>query len=550
MEASYRCSTHKIHGFVLLAVLLAWAAFVIGCGGGGEGAEPKGGVLRMAITAEPVVDPAKAADVGSATLAIALFDPLVKLGPDLQPVPNLARSWDITPDGLTVTFHLRPDSKWSNGDAVTAQDFEYSWKRALSAEVGGGFAYQLFGIAGAPRYATCKSACEALQDRVGVRALDDRTLQVRLSSPQPWFVAQAAHWAFLPVHRATVEKFGDAWSEANHIVTNGPYRLATWKHNASVTLVKNPAWRDADDVAVNRVELTVIPDPAAQLEAFESGKVDALDGAAGTQFPKSEIARLQETGNLAVYAGIGTFYLGINIAAIPDAAQRRAMALAIDRTALAARLAGAGVPATSFTPVGMPGYDTIAPRFLDSRSRLTEARTLLKQVKNPKRRITLYENDHDLSIKQTLGQVQEDWSKIGISTTVELLEWASFLEKLGPPAGRNVDVYALGWVGDYPDDTNFLSLWTCNNENNSTGYCNRRFDQLIAHAPHVQNTQKRWKIYAELEDRLTGSAGDFPIIPVNWYAFVNLERQSVRKTFNIVPLFGYADLSKVVMEPR
>jgi oligopeptide transport system substrate-binding protein len=545
MGASYRCATHKVRASISITGLLLIAAVIAACGGNGQKAQPRNGELRMAITVEPVLDPGKATD---GTLPLALFDPLVKLDNDLKPVPNAARSWETSTDGRTVMFKLRTDGKWSSGDPVTAQDFEYSWKRALSPELGGAYSYQLLGIAGAGKYSGCKSGCDTLRDRIGIHALDDWTLEVRLSSPQPWFVAQTAHWVFLPVPRAAVEKYGDTWSEPGHIVTNGPYRLAGWKHNASVTLVKNQSWRDADHVAVQRIEASLITDPAAQLEAFRSGKVDTLDGAAGTQLPKDEIAELQGAPELAIYPSLGVFYLGINLRTISDSIQRRAMALAIDRREVTQRQTGRGLPATSFTPVGMPGYDTIATRFLDERSNLAAARGLMREVKDPRTTITLYANNHDLTITRTLAEVKEDWSRIGISAKIKNLEWAAFLEQMGPPLKRDVDVYALGWIGDWPDDTNFLGLWTCDSDGNFTGFCDRRYDRLLARAARTQREPDRWKIYARLEDDLTGVDGAFPIIPINWYALVNLERESVRRTFNLSPFFGYADLSKVVIE--
>lgn len=550
MGRSYCCVTQKIRRLVLLAGVLATAAITTGCGRSGREPERKGDLLRIALTSEPVLDPAKAFDGASGTVVLALFDSLVKLNADLQPAPNAASSWEVTEKGRIVTFHLRGDLRWSNGQALTARDYEFSWKRALSPEVEAGSSYELLGIAGAQRYSACKTDCEALEDRVGVHALSDRTLEVRLSAPQPWFVAQTAHWVFLPVHRSTVERYGDAWTEPDHIVTSGPYRLVTWKHNKSLTLARDQSWRDAPNVAVKRVELTVITDPAAQLKAFDSGSVDALDGVGPVQLPTSEIVRLQRAGRLAVYPGLGLYYLGINLHTIPDPIQRRAMALAIDRTTFAATAGPIGFPATSFTPAGLPGYDVIAPRFLDEHAQLSQARALMRKVKNPKRTITLYQNEHDPKVATYTPEITKDWTRIGISTKVRILEWASFLEQLGPPPSPKIDVYGLGWAGDYPDDTNFLGVWTCANENNFTGFCDSGFDRALADAARLPAAANRWKIYAKLEDELTGPNGVFPIIPMSWYAYVNLEAKTVSKTFNLVPPYGYADLSKVVVDHR
>jgi oligopeptide transport system substrate-binding protein len=148
-------------------------------------------------------------DLTSFHVVAALMDPLVRLEEDLNPQPALAKSWEVTGDDTVVTYTLRDDGRWTNGDKVTAGDFEYAWKRAIAPETAAGYAYQFFGIVGAQDYNGCKKDCEKLREQVGVRALDESTLEVKLTSPQPWFVSQAAHLSFLPVHRATVEDYGD-----------------------------------------------------------------------------------------------------------------------------------------------------------------------------------------------------------------------------------------------------------------------------------------------------------------------------------------------------
>ena len=157
---------------------------------------------------------------------------------DLEPEAATAESWELRDGRKTVTFHLREDGRWTNGDAVTAADFEYAWKRILDPKLAADYAYQLYGIVGAAEYNGCEKNCAKLRDQVGIKALDERTLEVKLTSPQPWFVSQVAHVSFLPVHRATVERFGRNWTEPGNIVTNGPYRLTDWKHDESITLTK------------------------------------------------------------------------------------------------------------------------------------------------------------------------------------------------------------------------------------------------------------------------------------------------------------------------
>ena len=254
----------------LVAVLTLGAA---GCGGddddeaagGDTGATGTGEpaaeqTLRIAWGAEPPsLDPGKATDTTSSNVILAIMDPLVRLNPDtLEPEPSAADSWDV--DGNVVTFKLNEDAKWTNGDPVTAQDYVYSWKRTLSPELAADYAYQLYGIKGAAEYNGCEKNCDALADKVAVTAVDDYTLQVELTSAQPWFIEQVSHHSFLPVHQATVEEFGDNWTDPENIVTDGPFMLESWEHEAEIDLVKNPDYRDAENVTLERIEGPIIVD--------------------------------------------------------------------------------------------------------------------------------------------------------------------------------------------------------------------------------------------------------------------------------------------------
>ena len=211
----------------MLVAGLALAA--AGCGGGDDDGEPAarprpGTGRRLAaeqvITINwgaepPSLDPGLATDTTSSNILLNIMDPLVKLDDDLEPVPSARRELGRQ-DGTTVTFHLRDDGKWTNGDPVTAQDFEYSWKRTISPELAADYAYQFYGIVGAQEYNCCerRRLRRARATRSGVKAIDDQTLEVTLTTPQPWFIQQAAHHSFLAVHQKAVEQFGDKWTEA------------------------------------------------------------------------------------------------------------------------------------------------------------------------------------------------------------------------------------------------------------------------------------------------------------------------------------------------
>ena len=534
----------------LSAVLLSLAAvlFVVGCGGGddegngGGGAAAADQTLKWGLGSEFVLDPGLATDTTSAKLVLNIFDPLVKLDDDLNAVPSMAESWDV--NGPNVVYHLRSGSKWSNGDPVTAKDYEFAWKRALSPELGSDYSYQLYGIKGAVEYNECEKNCASLRDKVAVKATDDQTLEVTLTSTQPWFIQQSAHSVFLPVHQKTVEQFGERWTRPQNVVTNGPFKVESAQPSASITLVKDPNWRDADSVKLERVEGKIIVDGTTAVQSFEANEVDVLD----EQLPAAETPRLKDTPEYELYPGLGTTYYGFNVKDnITDINQRRAMSLAVDRQSIIDNITQANEkPADSFTPNGMPGKEQVVPSaspWTPASGDLEKAKEFMQKAQNPKTKITIYTNEGAPN-KEVAEALQSMWKQIGIDSTIKILEWQQYLEFLGPPPPKAVDIYRLGWVGDFVDDINFLELWTCDSGNNNTGFCDKSYDSLVAKAKQTPDNGKRFGIYKQLEEKLTGQNGALPFIPLWYITYPNLERESVKDTFQI-NLLDQVDLTKV-----
>jgi oligopeptide transport system substrate-binding protein len=545
---------------LVVGLLGAFALAAAGCGGGNEGSTGGAGTsggetgtaanqtMTIAWGAEPPsLDPGLATDTTSSNVLLNIMDPLVRLDPKTnEAVPSLAESWDVSEDGKTVTYHLRQDGKWTNGDPVTANDFVYSWKRTLSPELAADYAYQLYGIEGAIDYNSCTKNCDALADKVGVEAPDDFTLVVHLTSPQPWFIQQSAHHSFLAVNQSAVEQFGDKWTDAANIVTDGPFKVAKWEHDAELDLVKWDEWRDAADVTLTSVPGKIIVDGTTRVQAFESGEVDVFDGAG---IPPDEIARLKETPEYEAYPSLGTYYYGFNIKNISDIHERRALSLAINRQEIIDQIAQADqIPATGMSPEGISGFDTINPDspWTPAAGDLDQAKDELSQAASPKTDINLFFNDAP-GHKEIATAVQAQWSELGINSTLKQQEWAQYLEFLGPPPNSAVDVYRLGWIYDFPDAINGLELWTCDSGNNNTNYCDKDFDALVAKARQTPDDTARYELYAQMEDMLFGQDGALPIIPIYWYTFPNLEKLSVKDTFNISPLDQF-DLTKVVVK--
>jgi oligopeptide transport system substrate-binding protein len=544
--------THKRKRWYLSALVAVVAGLALaGCGGddgndeasgdtgGGQAASEQ--VLRWGLGSEFNLDPGLATDTTSSKILSNIFDPLVKLDKDLNAQPAAAESWDVK--GPNVTYHLRSGMKWTNGDPVTAKDYEYAWKRAISPELASDYAYQLFGIKGATEYNSCEKNCDALKNKVAIKATDNQTLKVTLTSEQPWFIQQSAHHVFLPVNRKAVEASPEGWTRPQNIVTNGPFKVESAQPSASITLVKNDDWRDAANVPLTRVEGKIIVDGTTAVQSFEAGEVDVLD----EQLPSEEIGRLKDTPEYELYTGLSTSYYGFNNKKITDIHQRRAMSLAVNRQEIIDNITQANeIPAKGFTPEGMPGFDEVVGEgspWTPAEGDMEQAKAEMAKATKPVKNVTVFTNESPPN-EDVAVALQSMWKELGINAKIKVMEWQQFLEMLGPPPPNSVDLYRLGWVGDFVDDINFLELWTCDSGNNNANFCDKSYDALVAKAKQTPDNAKRYEIYKQLEEKLTGENGALPFIPLWSGTYNNLERDTVKDTFNI-NLLDQVDLTEV-----
>jgi oligopeptide transport system substrate-binding protein len=543
-----------------LGVVAAFAFMAAGCGGGGGNSannsgnanttgssQTNHGTLTVAIGSEPPsLDPGLATDTTSSYVVMNINTPIVRLGPapDLKPQPGLAQSWDV--NGANITLHLRNDVTWTDGSKVTAQDVVWSWLRTISPQLGADYAYQFYGIKGAQAYNGCKPSgsnnqCNTLKNQVGLTAPDATTVKIQLTSPQPWFMQQLSHVSFIPVNKGVVQKYGDKWTAPGHIVTDGPFKLTSWKHDNSLTLQRYDGYFDASKVKLNTVNLKIITDGSTALQAFNAGNVDVND----TGWPVSETARLKQQPEYHQFPALGIYYYGFNVKQVTDVNQRKAMALAIDRKTIVEHITQAGqVPAPSFTPNGMPGASTIntGSDFLKPTADMNAAKQYMSKVSSPVKNITLIFNNAP-GHKEIAVAIQSQWQKLGLNVTLKQQDWPQFLQFLGPPPNSSVDAFRMGWVADFPDDINFLSVLQCGSGNNYTNWCNKQYDQYLQKAQAASDQSTRYQDYQKAEQILTGKNGDMPVAPIYWYTYADLQKSNVHG-YTINPM-DEIDLAKV-----
>lgn len=447
------------------------------------------GALSLCLASEPdKLDPALNSSVDGACLAANSFVGLYTYGEDGTPVPALADGYDLSEDGLTYTFHLKSDLKWSDGSPLTAKDFEYSWKRAANPATAADYSY-LFDV----------FAKEG--DEIVVSATDDNTLTCTLIAPCAYFEDLACFPVFMPVNQAAVEAADPdganpgAWAAEAGFISNGAYTLQSWNHDESMVYVKNPNFYDADNVTVDELHYMLSSDDTAIYAAYQSGDLQFID-----TIPNDEIANLLAANDpeFHVTPQLGTYYCGFNVNSklfegltVEQANNmRKALSLLIDRTYIAENIGQTGQEvANTFVPAGMADgnggefrandadytfpdeanvgyYDASAPNVEEAISLLETCGYTFDDAgmlsADTPLSMTYLTNDSEGNVK-IAEAIQQDFAAIGIELTIEQQEWNVFLEER--KAG-NFDFCREGWIADYNDPINMLEMWTTDSGNN------------------------------------------------------------------------------------
>ncbi len=508
---------------VLTLILALAAAAVAGCA---TATKPGGKYLRYSAGSEPeTIDPRKSTGSPEAIIEAQIFEGLTVLNAKDAPAAAVAEKWDVSPDGLTYTFTLRANAKWSNGDPVTAHDFEYAWKSTLAPSFGAKYAYQLYYLRNGEKYN--KGQAEA--DSVGVKALDDRTLRVTLEKPTPYFLTLTAFHTYYPIHRKTAAA-NDKWaSDPKTLIGNGPFKVTGWIHNSKIEFAKNEHYWDAAKVKMAKMEFVLTDSATTELNMFENNQIDL-----GGNVPASDIPRLLKEGKLRFEPLLATYFFSFNVTKPPfdNVKVRKAFALAIDRGAIVQNVTRGGQkPALAWVPPGLadaaPGTDfrkAGGDFFADND--VAAAKRLLAEAGYPDGKglppVTLIYNTSE-GHKAIAESVQEMWRKnLGANVQLANQEWKVFINAR---AKGDYQVARHGWTGDYLDPMTFLDMFVSDSGTNDSQYKKPAFDDLIKRAKETNDQGLRMRLMHEAEKIFMDDA---VIAPVYYYTNAVLVKPNVK----------------------
>ncbi len=523
------------------AVLLAfgWTSCSKSSGKSGSKPEAKDAVeqkLVFALHNEPDgLDPGITSNSFASPILYNTFEGLIKYDEQNNIIGACAESWDISADGRVYTFHLRKDMKWSDGSTLNAEDFVYSYLRVLDPGLGAKYSGMMTDyIVGAADFFAGKAGADA----VGIRALDENTLEIELIQPIPYFIGILGMWVFDPVNKATVEANGDKWTlSAETFVSNGPFRMEKISFGEGYELVKNEHYWDAGNVRLEKLNFRFIPDPSTALVALDQGDIDGQWGV-----PPSDLPALKASSDaLVIVPSYACTYYEVNCAKAPydDPRVRLALAKALDRKALIENvLQSTDMPAYSLIA---PGYAVNGVAYEEGRSSyglspeadVEGARALLAEAGYPDGRgfpvleLSYYTNE---TVKTIVEAMQQMWEEnLGIKVNVSTEEWAVYYENI---QALNYDVGAMGWGGDYLHPMTFFGLRLSEDINNNSGYANPEYDALIDKAKAETDPMESMRIMREAEDLLMA---DMPLIPLYYRASPRMMAPYV-KGWYITPL--------------
>ncbi len=477
--------------------------------------------LELGNSADPVsLDPHLYTGTSEDRIGSDLLVGLTQADAEGRPIPGMATSWETSADGKVWTFHLR-DAKWSDGVPVTADDFVYALRRLLDPRTGAQYASLMYIILNAEAVNAGKAPPTAL----GVRAIDPRTLEIRLVHPAPYLPELAKHQTMYPVPRHVIEKWGDAWSQPGHFVGNGPFVPVSWRLGDHLRAVKNPLFWDAASVCVDQIDYFPTADSIAAEREVRRGELDSND-----RIEPSRVAFLRQPGQIPAYTRVhtylGVYYLAFNTKDVPAFQDRRvriALSMSLDRDFVADKLLrGVNRPAYTFVPPGVANYTPPAPPAWAAwplARRQAAARALLALAGyGPSNPLKIeIKTSNSVNAQVLMPSIQSDWQAIGVKASLIQEESQIAYQDFRL---RDFQVASAAWIADYNDPMSFLYvLQSTTGSQNYGGYANPAFDALVAQADNEPDIHKRAAILARAESLMLADA---PVAPFYFAVSTNL----------------------------
>ena len=477
----------------------------------------------------------------------ALFEGLVvKDARTLEVQAAAAERWEVSEDGKIYTFYLRDNARWSNGDPLTAHDFEWSWWRALQPALGSQYVFMYFPIKNAEAFFK-----EEIDDfsKVGIKALDAKTLRVELNNPTPYFLQLLDHYATFPVHKATIETHGKPyesytnWTRPEHIVSNGPFVLKDWSLNEHLIVERDPNYWGAKEVRLNKIVYYPIDSSTVEERMFRAEQlhwtnVVAIDRAPWYRENAPDRMRIKP------YAATYIYRLNTNLPHLSDLRVRKALAMTVDRdTLINTVLNNFFTPAYAITPPGLLGYQPPRTFSYDP----DKARELLAEAGYPNGdgfpEIEVQYNTNEQHRKVATA-IQQMWNKeLNIKVRIQNKDWKVYLDD---EATGNFEVSRGRWTGDYVDPNTFLDMWVDGSGINRTGWHDSRYDELVLRtAPEAKSREARFAAFVEAEEIMMNN---MPFIPIYTYSSHHFVHPSVKGMYNNV--MDYHNFRQVYLDPE
>lgn len=536
---------------LLLTIVFAMSIFLAACGGGddeetngdsddtdateeADGDEELADEQELSVnikTEPPSLHPGTSTDTTSSAVLDQVFEGLTRVNQEGEVEEGMAESWDISEDELTYTFNLREDATWTNGDPVTASDFEYAWKWVLDPDnADTDYAYQLYPIKNAE---DAKENDGSLDD-VGITVEDDHTLVVELEQPTEYFLELTAFYTYYPINEdVTSDNKEWALDASDDYVSNGPFQLVSWDHKDNIVIEKNEDYWDADTVKLETITLHMVEEESTALQMFESGDLDWV-GDPTDSVPLAAIPSMKDAGELNISDRAGVYYYSFNTEEEPFDNEdiRKAFALSLDRTSIVESITqGEQKPAMGLVPPSIfeeneEGY--FADNDADTaKEHLEKGLEELGLDELPTVKLSYNTDEEHAAIAQA---AQDIWKKeLGVEVELNNEEWNVFLDSLGE---GDYQMGRMGWIADFNDSINFLEIFETVGGNNYTNWEDDEFKELIKESRAELDPDKRREI---LRDAEAIYMDQMPIAPVYFYTNVYAHQDNV-KNITVSPI--------------